>query len=166
MFSGVDDIEDLKPLKLTIRSFDSGDLSGVLRIERISFTEPWSPNMFDAFYQINPKGFYVAAINEDIVGYGIVLMGQNSIRLSKKKGTAHLMNLAVDPRFRNKGIGGQLVGTIIADIKRAGGDEIYLEVRASNTNAIAFYLTLGFKKIGNIKRFYGNEDAVMMAINI
>lgn len=163
---GVDDIENEKSPKPTIRSFQSGDINGVLGIERESFTDPWSPNMFEALYQINPDGFYVAEIKGDIVGYAIVLMGKNSKRLPKKRKIAHMMNLAVHPRYRNRGIGGRLVDSILIDIKRAGTKEIYLEVRASNTDAIAFYSKLGFKKEGYIKRFYGDEDALMMTKNI
>lgn len=163
--SGVDDIKNPIPLKPTIRPFKRKDLSGVVSIERRSFTNPWSPNMFEALYQINPEGFYVAAIDEDIVGYAIVLTEQ-SLRHWSRKRTAHLMNLAVHPSHRNRGIGKELIRTIIADAKKAEVKEIYLEVRASNTTAITFYKRLGFSWKGVINRFYGDEDAIVMAREI
>ena len=55
---------------------------------------------------------------------------------------------------------------IISDIEKMGGEEVYLEVRVSNTDAIAFYKKLEFKKRGIIKGFYGDEDAVVMAKKI
>ncbi len=149
----------------TIRSFKKSDLRGIMNIERQSFTNPWSPNMFEALYQINPEGFYVAQIDDVIVGYAIVLT-EISWRHWSKKRTAHLINLAVHPRFRNQGIGKNFISKIIFNIERTEVQEIYLEVRASNTNALAFYTKLGFNRSGLIKMFYGDEDAIVMAKKI
>jgi ribosomal-protein-alanine N-acetyltransferase len=152
-------------VKPTIRYFNKNDLGGIMGIERQSFSNPWSQNMFEALFQINPEGFYVAFIDDVLVGYAIVLT-EISWRHWSRNRTAHLMNLAVDPRFRNQGIGKRLIDRIISDIKRIEAEEIYLEVRASNTKALAFYKKLGFDRIGVIERFYGDEDAIVMAKKI
>lgn len=131
-------------------------------IERQSFKNPWSSNMFEALHQITPKGFYVATIDETIVGYAIFLTEQSWRHWSRRR-TAHLLNLAVHPNFRNKGIGKRLVNKIFSDIGRTEIEEVYLEVRASNTNAISFYKKLKFSRIGLINLFYGDEDAIVMA---
>ncbi|UCE35923.1 MAG: ribosomal protein S18-alanine N-acetyltransferase [Thermoplasmata archaeon] len=141
------------------------DLKGVLGIERVSFPNPWSPNMFEALHQVNPEGFYVAQIHEDIVAYGIVLVESTSNRFFKKR-RAHLMNLAVHPLLRNQGIGNYLLQTIISNLKNSKIGEIYLEVRVSNKYAIHFYKKSGFIENGIIKGFYGDEDAKMMAKKI
>jgi ribosomal-protein-alanine N-acetyltransferase len=79
-----------------------------------------------------------------------------------RKGRAHLMNLAVHPEFRSGKIGSSLLDTMLSNLKRRAQTRIYLEVRASNTRAIAFYEKAGFKKTGIIKNFYGDEDAITM----
>ena len=140
-------------------------MDGVLSIERACFTQPWSLHMFEALYQINPDGFYVAVIDESIVGYAIVLM-QGSRRYFLRHTNAHLMNLAVYPSLRNQGIGRNLIAVVISYVKKVGAEELSLEVRTSNTNAIAFYKQLGFKRTGVVKRFYGNEDAQVMVKRI
>ena len=155
-------MEDTTTLKPTIRPFNENDLNGVLSIERQCFAKPWLPNMFEALYQLDPDGFYVAVIKKCIVGYVIALREQSS-RLNSKKRAAHIMNLAVHPRFRKQGIGRKLIGTILSNVRRAGVKEIYLEVRASNDIAIAFYTKLEFRRMGLIKGFYGDEDAIVMA---
>ena len=152
-------------VKPTLRYFNKNDLGGIMSIERVSFTNPWSQNMFEALFQINPDGFYVAVIDDVLVGYAIVLT-EKSWRHWSRNRTAHLMNLAVHPGFRNQGIGKHLIDRIILDIKRIEAEEIYLEVRASNTKALAFYMKLGFNRIGLIERFYGDEDAIVMAKKI
>jgi ribosomal-protein-alanine N-acetyltransferase len=157
-----ENIKNEQNLKLTIRFFGIKDLNGVMNIERQSFKNPWSSNMFKALHQITPKGFYVTIKDETIVGYAIFLTEQSWRHWSRIR-TAHLLNLAVHPNFRNKGIGKHLVNKIISDIRRSEIEEIYLEVRASNTNAITFYKKLKFGTIGMINLFYGDEDAIVMA---
>jgi ribosomal protein S18 acetylase RimI-like enzyme len=51
---------------------------------------------------------------------------------------------------------------MLSNLKQRAQNRIYLEVRASNTKAIAFYEKAGFKKTGMIKDFYGDEDAITM----
>ncbi|UCG69809.1 MAG: ribosomal protein S18-alanine N-acetyltransferase [Thermoplasmata archaeon] len=151
--------------KITFRPFEKSDLGDVLGIERLSFTNPWSSNMFEALNQISPKGFYVVLKQGIIVAYAIFLPEQSLRHWSRKK-TAHLLNLAVHPQVRNQGIGKSLIHWIISNLKDIKVKEIYLEVRTSNTNAIAFYTRLGFARIGLIEGFYGDEDAIVMVKKI
>jgi ribosomal-protein-alanine N-acetyltransferase len=164
-FFGEDNMRDTEHLRPVIRPFQIDDLNGVLNIERQCFSHPWLPNMFEALYQINPDGFYVALLDEKIVGYGILLIEQSSIFRPRKR-TAHLMNLAVHPHFRNRGIGKGLIHQIMSAIKASDIEEVYLEVRTSNKDAIAFYEKLGFNKNGFLREFYGDENAVVMSKSI
>jgi ribosomal-protein-alanine N-acetyltransferase len=117
--------------------------------------------MFEALHHIDPKGFYVAQINESVVGYGILLTEDLAPRVIRK-GRAHLMNLAVHPDFRNRKIGSFLMDAMLTNLKPKAQYRIYLEVRSSNTRAIAFYEKAGFKRTGIIKNFYWDEDAITM----
>jgi ribosomal-protein-alanine N-acetyltransferase len=137
----------------------------VLKIEKMSFTNPWSPSMFEALHQINPSGFYVILIKDGIIGYGILLTEQSLRHWSRKK-TAHLLNLAVHPQFRLQGMGKSLMRRIVSDLKDIMVRKIYLEVRAKNTQAQSFYINLNFTKTGLISGFYGDEDAIVMVKKI
>ncbi len=74
------------------------------------------------------------------------------------EGGAELLNLAVHPRARRRGVGRALV-------EAAGSRRAWLEVRASNKGAIEFYRSLGFTICGRRRRYYRDpeEDAVLMA---
>ena len=117
--------------------------------------------MFEDLHQIEPEGFYVAIINESVVGYGILLTEDMAPRFIRKGG-AYLMNLAVHPEFRNRKIGSSLLDAMLSNLKRRAQNQICLEVRASNTRAIAFYEKAGFKRTGLITNFYWDEDAITM----
>jgi ribosomal-protein-alanine N-acetyltransferase len=74
----------------------------------------------------------------------------------------HIMNIAVDPAWRRRGIGAALMARLI---DRAGADAPYtLEVRPSNAAAIALYERLGFRSAGMRPRYYHDtgEDALIM----
>ena len=148
-----------------IRLYKNEDLDGVMRIERNSFEHPWSTNMIEALFLINPDGFWVVFLEDRVVGYAIVLYEQG-FGHTKKSGEAHLMNIAVDPAYRRHGIGTDLVHTMISKIRKAKFSRMHLEVRISNTTAITFYETIGFKAVSTVVGFYGNEDALVMIKDI
>ncbi len=79
---------------------------------------------------------------------------------------AHLVLLAVEPTFRNRGIGNQLLQWQLLCAQNAGLADISLEVRAGNPTAQLFYKSAGFKRIRTLKRYYcGVEDAFRMRLS-
>ena len=138
---------------LTIRPLGYSDLPQVIAIERRAFPTPWSLAMF-VLELSKPSGVCLAAIEERrIVGYLIC---------SRYADVWHLMNIAVDPPARCRGIGTALLEEMIA---RAGNDASYtLEVRPSNSPAIALYERFGFRSAGTRRRYYQDtgEDALIM----
>jgi ribosomal-protein-alanine N-acetyltransferase len=101
-----------------------------------------------------PSGVCLAAIEDRrIVGYLIC---------SRYADVWHLMNIAVDPPARRRGIATALLDEMIA---RAGVDAAYtLEVRPSNGSAISLYERFGFRSAGTRRRYYQDtgEDALIM----
>jgi ribosomal-protein-alanine N-acetyltransferase len=74
----------------------------------------------------------------------------------------HVMNVAVDPDRRRRGIATALIAALL---DRIGGDvQVTLEVRRSNGGAIALYERFGFRSAGVRPRYYADngEDAVIM----
>src|SRR5579872_2919730 len=137
----------------TIRTLGYGDLPQVIAIERRAFPTPWSLAMF-VLELAKPSGVCLAAVeHRRIVGYLVC---------ARYADVWHLMNIAVDPVERRRGIASALLEQMFA---RAGADESYtLEVRPSNGAAIALYERFGFRSAGTRKRYYSDtgEDAVIM----
>jgi ribosomal-protein-alanine N-acetyltransferase len=139
--------------QIRIRSLTYADLPQVIAIERRSFPTPWSLAMF-VLELSKPSGVCLAAVEDGaIVGYLVC---------SKYDRVWHLMNIAVDPRARNRGFGHRLLEALF---DRAGQSESYtLEVRTSNAPAIALYEQYGFRSVGTRPRYYQDtgEDALIM----
>jgi ribosomal-protein-alanine N-acetyltransferase len=77
---------------------------------------------------------------------------------------AHLLLLAVDPAQRRRGLGGALVRWLEASAQVAGIGTVYLEARARNTAARAFYRRLGYREIQQVEGYYsGREASVRLA---
>ena len=75
-----------------------------------------------------------------------------------------MMNVAVHPDYRRRGIGERLITELISQLKGMGNECLTLEVRASNHGAIALYEKLGFTEVGRRKNYYRNprEDALIL----
>jgi ribosomal-protein-alanine N-acetyltransferase len=138
---------------VTIRPLGYSDLPQVISIERRAFPTPWSLAMF-VLELSKPSGVCLAAVEEQrLVGYLIC---------SRYADVWHLMNVAVDPPARRRGIATALLEEMIA---RAGEHASYtLEVRPSNSQAIALYERFGFRSAGTRRRYYQDtgEDALIM----
>ena len=136
-----------------IRGLTYADLPQVVAIERRAFTTPWSLAMF-VLELSKPSGICLAAdVEQELTGY---------IVCSRYDTVWHLMNVAVDPDRRRRGIGTALIAALL---ERVGPDaQVTLEVRRSNLGALALYERFGFRSAGVRRRYYADngEDAVIM----
>ena len=133
------------------------DIPEILKIERTSFSTPWSG---EAFYQEIRKPYALSdvAVSEDrIIGYICVNIVFDD---------CHILNLAIHPDFRRQGIATALMKEIMDKSRERGCRFFYLEVRASNIGAKTFYERFGFKIAGMRKNYYVSpvEDALLMAL--
>ena len=79
----------------------------------------------------------------------------------------HLSLLAVDPKFRRRGIGRRLVNWMLASARTAGIATVHVEMRTTNLAARAFYRTLGFEDAGVVAGYYrGVESALRMVLSL
>ncbi len=104
----------------------------------------------------NEANRFFAAIDGGIlVGFG---------GYSKAADQADVIDVAVLPAYRRRGIARALMHAVLSDAATRGAEAIFLEVRASNAPAIALYTALGFTSCGVRKNYYANprEDAVLM----
>jgi ribosomal-protein-alanine N-acetyltransferase len=142
------------PATLEIRRLTYADLPQVVAIERRAFTTPWSLAMF-VLELSKPSGICLAAVERDVlVGYLIC---------SRYDTVWHVMNVAVDPTHRRRGIA---TGLITRLLERVDDDaaQYTLEVRRSNGGAIELYTRFGFRGAGVRRRYYADnqEDALIM----
>lgn len=124
----------------------------VAQLEKTCFSDPWSEHSI-AHELTNPLSLWLVAEEDGVVaGY----IGSQSVC-----GESDMMNVAVAPAYRRRGIGEMLVDALAAQLKAAGNESLTLEVRASNAPAIALYEKLGFTQVGLRKNYYRNprEDA-------
>ena len=142
---------------LTIRQALPSDLEAIMAIEQASFRTPWARAAVCEELSRTHGSLYLAAeVEGRLVGYAGMWVFA---------GEAHIMNLAVEPALRRRGIGEAL---LLALLERAVGmkaDFAYLECRPSNHSAIALYEKLGFRRYGSRPNYYADtgEDALLMA---
>ena len=130
-------------------------VSQVAELEKICFSDPWSEKSV-ASELTNPLSLWLVAVEDDrVTGY----VGSQSVM-----GEPDMMNVAVHPDFRRKGVAELLVRELVAALGKNDNHCLTLEVRASNVPAIALYEKLGFAQIGLRKNYYRNpkEDALIL----
>jgi len=136
------------------------DLLEVHAIENDCFSSPWSVNAFKYELKNRDSIFKAALSDKRIVGY---------VCLRTMLDVTHVMNLAVLPQYRRKGIGLMLLKDALMDLKRLRPDIkiVTLEVRESS-GALTLYEKAGFTVIGKRKGYYHlpDEDAIIMGLEL
>ena len=130
-------------------------VKAVADLEKICFSDPWSENSVASELKNKLALWLVAEEEGRVAGYiGSQTCGDES----------DVMNVAVHPDFRRRGMAEALVNALVAELKAMDSHCLTLEVRASNVPAIALYEKLGFSEIGRRKNYYRNpkEDALIM----
>ncbi len=150
-----------------IRRCDPSDIIPVMEINLKTLPEHYSDYFYESLLAELPEAFLVAEIEKKLVGYIMCKIEYGFSNFKKlgfvKKG--HVVSIAVLPDYRKKGIGRALVEESIAGVKLKKSDELYLEVRCSNNEAIKLYEKLGFVIKQRLKAYYRDgEDAYLMAI--
>lgn len=140
-----------------IRPASSGDIEVVAGIERASFGDPWSEAAFRELLHMRDAIFLVAArhARKTVAGYVVARVVASE---------ADILNLAVSPADRGRGLGGELLDAGIAAVIDRGAREAFLEVRESNIAALALYGSRGFTTVSRRTKYYRNpvEDALLL----
>lgn len=142
-------IEELKP----------HDLDEIIAIEQVSFPTPWPRHVFDMELK-SPRSYTrVSKMNGTVVGYIIAWNIHDEV---------HILNLAVHPEHRRKGIGRALLIDCLRYFSNKGIKTAILEVRVRNQDAIRLYEKIGFRSIGLRSKYYSDtgEDALVMTLDM
>jgi ribosomal-protein-alanine N-acetyltransferase len=144
-------------MNVDLRRLELRDLAAIERIERESYPTPWSRSMF-ASELAKPSSLSLGAFDRktsELLGYLVI---------SRYVDAWHVMNVAVAPSHRRRGIARTLLDNLFAQTAGDGRRGYTLEVRVSNTGAIKLYEALGFRARGVRRGYYtdNREDALIM----
>lgn len=144
----------------TLAEMRPQDLRQVLEIERASFENPWSSTLFLQELRIPFSRIVVVRPTDGddttIAGYLCRWLVADEI---------HILNVAVHPRARRRGIGHLLMEEALREARVHKAEAVTLEVRRSNASARHLYEALGFEEVGVRRNYYGRgEDALIMRL--
>lgn len=127
----------------------------IVNIENISFTVPWSKKTF--LEAMESKHISTSVLEEDEAICGFCCMMAIGCE-------AELLNIAVLPEHRRKGYAALLLEKELLSLSENGVEDVFLEVRESNSPARRLYERFGFCEIGVRKNYYSQpkENAVLM----
>lgn len=140
---------------MEIVKMNASHVAPIAELEKLCFSDPWSEKSIA--YELTSRLSYwlVAVENGEVVGY----VGSQSVL-----GESDMMNVAIHPDHRRKGVAEALVLALAKDLKERDNVCLTLEVRVSNEPAIALYEKLGFTQVGRRPNYYRNprEDALIL----
>lgn len=135
-----------------IRKAGFSDLDQVCEIESESINS-WTYNQFAEELDRAFSKFIVAEMSGIVAGYAVAWLVADELQLN---------SIAVKSSFRRKGVGRLLLEGLTA----TGGSDcissILIEVRKKNSDAVNFYAAQGFHETGIRKKYYGDDDAILM----
>lgn len=146
--------------QIKICAMEARHIPELARLEQLCFSEPWSEEGLAAELD-NPNAFFRVAEMADgtVLGY----VGMHCVA-----GECYIDNVAVFPQARRMGAASALLQDMTCWAKQNDCAFITLEVRPSNSGAIALYQKFGFAEAGRRKRFYRDpdEDGLILTLNL
>lgn len=131
------------------------DSSAIHQLEELCFTLPWSKEQIEKSFE--QKAFLAYGLKEkgQLVAYVLLYHFDEQMEI---------VNIAVTPSLRSKGLGRALLNFVLHRAKDLGILSLILEVRPSNAPALGLYNSVGFAQIGTRPRYYSDtgEDALLL----
>lgn len=137
----------------SIRPMTAADIGQVAALEQEIFPQPWSERSFREELEREDRAYLVAEEDDRVVGYGGLLMVDDE---------AHVTTLAVVPGHRRRRLASRLLHRLAWVAVEAGMRHFTLEVRTDNVAARALYQRFGFVPVGVRKKYYQDDDALIM----
>jgi ribosomal-protein-alanine N-acetyltransferase len=137
---------------IRIRHFEKRDFRRVMEIEKESFLDG-DPYVYMEIYEECPDGFFVAEKDGNVIGFVMVVL------TIEREG--RIFAIAVDPKYRGIGIGGELLNVAFDALRQRGIGYVRLEVRRSNYVAQNLYRSRGFVEFGFIPSYYKDGEGAL-----
>lgn len=140
------------------RRMKPADLDAVLAIENRIYSHPWTRGNFADSLKAD---YHCWIVENDaaLVGYLVIAIAA---------GEAHLLNLSVAADWQRQGHGSALLNFAVKLARDYGAERIFLEVRPSNSPALALYKRAGFNRVAVRRGYYpassGREDALVLEL--
>jgi ribosomal-protein-alanine N-acetyltransferase len=135
----------------------AADLDGVLDVDVLSFTRPWTRAMYESEFlnRNTSRMFVLRTTGRPVAGYCAAWFVLDEI---------HINNIAVRPELRGQGLGSALLAHVLEEGRAAGASRATLEVRRSNDDARRLYERFGFRVAGVRRDYYTDptEDALVL----
>lgn len=145
----------MKQSEFTVVPMEEAHVPAIAELEKICFNDPW-PDQSIRSELTNPLSLWLVALKDgEVAGY----VGSQTVI-----DESDVMNVAVAPQHRRKGLARTLFLTLENLLKEKKSHSLTLEVRASNEAAQALYAGLGYVQVGRRPNYYHNpkEDALIL----
>ncbi|MDR2727818.1 MAG: ribosomal protein S18-alanine N-acetyltransferase [Chitinispirillales bacterium] len=141
---------------LIFRYAQLDDLDRIYSLEQICSQNPWSRGGISEELTKTASLFpIIETIHKLIIGFACSTLILNEL---------HILEVVIDPQYRNKGLGEALIKHLLREAAAAGASIALLEVRVSNHSAIRVYEKCGFKRDApRIGYYQDGEDALLMS---
>ena len=151
----------LRPVEARLEPLEPARLDALLQVEQRAYPHPWTRgNFLDALR----SGYHARVLlgGEELLGYYVAMQGVDEV---------HLLNITVAPEQQRQGWGRVMLDALALWARGLGAQWLWLEVRVSNTRAIAIYEAHGYRRVGLRKNYYPDgegrrEDAVVMSLRL
>lgn len=141
-----------------LRPMRASDIDRIMEIEPVIYTHPWTRGNFEDSMRVG-YSCWVIDSGGVVTGYGVLMIGVRE---------AHLLNLSIAPEWQRRGLGRTLLEHFVRIGRESDAQQMFLEVRPSNTSARRMYADYGFRDISIRRGYYpaagGREDAILMGL--
>jgi ribosomal-protein-alanine N-acetyltransferase len=151
----------MAPRGLHIEPAETRDADVLAKLHAQGFHRGWTREEFASYIAGRDTPVYVAcdASRKKIAGFAMLRLAADE---------AELITIAVDPKWRKKGIGAALMRALFDDLTMTSARKLFLEVAADNPAAIKLYARNGFQKVSERQGYYVRPDgrpatAIVMA---
>lgn len=141
---------------LIVRPMSQADLDLVTSLEAQAYSQPWNAKIFAEELSQPTRTYLVIEDDETVLGYaGLMVVGSE----------AHVTTVVVHPDRRDDRLGTRLMLGLAAEAIAQDAKSLTLEVRVSNEPAQRLYRGFGMAPVGVRKKYYHDEDAVIMWVH-
>ena len=142
-------------MRPAIRRMLPEDLPDAMEIDTVSLARPWRRAIWREELKSTSSTYLVVEEDGEILA---------QVGVKRVADELHVMTLAVRPEYRRRGYARALIEAALA--LHPDAERVYLEVRPSNNAARTLYDSLGFATTGLRRRYYGDEDALLMTLDL